>query len=114
MDDCIFCKIIKGELPGAVVYEDDYVFAFRDIYPQAPIHIIIVPKEHIASAAEFNPDNSHIAAKCFEAIAKIAETEGLTGGYRVITNIGADGGQTVFHTHFHLLGGNKFQGLVPS
>ena len=114
MSDCIFCKIINKELPSTSVYEDEYVYAFHDIYPQAPVHVIVIPKEHIASAADFNADNSHLAAKCFEAIAKIADKEGLQGGYRVITNIGADGGQTVFHLHFHLLGGREFRGLVPS
>jgi len=112
MNDCIFCKIIKGELPSTALYEDEYVYAFEDIYPQAPIHIIIVPKEHIESASEFNSKNSHLAAKCFEAIAKIAGEQGLKDGYRVITNIGKDGGQTVFHIHFHLLGGQKFGDLV--
>ena len=113
MSDCIFCKIIRGDIPSACVYEDEYVFAFRDISPQAPVHILVVPKEHIASAADLTPENSHIASKCLEAIAKIAKDEGLGGGYRVITNIGADGGQTVFHLHFHLLGGKPFStGLV--
>jgi histidine triad (HIT) family protein len=114
MNDCIFCKIIKKELPSTLVYEDEYVCAFHDIYPQAPVHIIVIPKEHIVSAAEFNSENSYLAAKCFEAIAIIAQNEGLQNGYRVVTNIGADGGQTVFHIHFHLLGGRQFRGLVPS
>ena len=105
MSDCIFCKIISGEIPALRVYEDDNVFAFRDIAPQAPVHILIVPKEHIASVSELNPENSRLAAKCLEAAAKLAESEGLGGGYRVITNAGPDAGQTVFHLHFHLLGG---------
>jgi histidine triad (HIT) family protein len=113
MDDCIFCKIINGELPSEAVYEDEFVYAFHDIHPQAPVHIWVIPKEHITSAADFNADNSYLAAKCFEAIAKIAKSEGLEDGYRVVTNIGADGGQIVFHVHFHLLGGAKFRGLVP-
>ena len=113
MNDCLFCKIVKSEVPSTVVYEDEYVYAFHDIYPQAPVHIIVIPKEHITSAADINQENSHLAAKCFEAITKIANEEGLDGGYRVITNIGADGGQTVFHLHFHLLGGREFRGLVP-
>ena len=112
MRDCIFCKIVKGELPSTVVYEDEHVYAFHDIYPQAPIHIIVIPKEHITSAADFSSENSHLAAKCFEAIAKIAKSQNLDNGYRVITNIGKGGGQTVFHTHFHILGGKKFGNLI--
>jgi histidine triad (HIT) family protein len=113
MIDCIFCKIVKGEMPATVVYEDDCVLAFRDIYPQAPVHIVVIPKEHIVSAADFDETNSHLAAKCFEAIAKIAKSDGLEGGLRVITNIGEDGGQTIFHLHYHILGGAKFRGLLP-
>ena len=105
MKDCLFCKIIAGVVPSERVYEDDFVFAFRDIAPQAPVHILVVPKEHIASAAELNQANSHHAAKCYEAIAKIAKSEGLDKGFRVISNSGVEGGQTVFHLHFHLLGG---------
>jgi len=111
MSDCIFCKIVAGEIPSQVVYEDEFVFAFRDITPQAPVHILIVPKQHIASAAELTSSNSQLVAKCFEAIAVIAGKEGLDNGFRVITNSGTDGGQTVFHLHFHLLGGKVFKGL---
>jgi len=107
MENCIFCKIISGDIPSTSVYEDDYVFAFRDIEPQAPVHILIVPKEHIQSASDLTPDNSAMVAKCFEAIAKIADKEGLEKGHRVITNTGNDGGQTVSHLHFHLLGGKS-------
>jgi histidine triad (HIT) family protein len=103
--DCLFCKIIKGDIPSTRVYEDENVFAFRDINPQTPVHVLVVPKEHIDSAAELTEANSQAAAKCYEAIAKIAKAEGLGTGYRVITNVGPDGGQTVFHLHFHLLGG---------
>jgi len=105
MSDCLFCKIITGDIPSERVYEDDFVYAFRDIAPQAPVHILVVPKEHIASAAELNQANSQHAARCFEAIAKIAKSEGLDKGFRVISNAGVEGGQTVFHLHFHLLGG---------
>jgi len=111
MTDCLFCKIIAKEIPSTCVYEDENVFAFRDIAPQAPVHILIVPKEHIVSASEIAADNSDIVSKCFEAIAKIAKDEGLDSGFRVITNSGADGGQTVFHLHFHLLGGKVFTSL---
>ncbi|MDR0490910.1 MAG: histidine triad nucleotide-binding protein [Oscillospiraceae bacterium] len=113
MPDCIFCKIIAGEIPSQRVYEDDNVYAFRDITPQAPVHILIIPKEHIASAADLSAENSHLAARCLEAAAKIAKSEGISAGFRIITNSGADGGQTVFHLHFHLLGGKPFgAGLV--
>ena len=107
MDNCLFCKIIAGEIPSTKVYEDDDVFAFRDINPQAPIHILVVPKQHICCADAVNAANSACVAKCFEAIAKIAKAEGLDKGYRVINNCGEDGGQSVMHLHFHLLGGLK-------
>ena len=106
-ENCLFCKIIDGTIPSTKVYEDENVFAFRDINPQAPVHVLVVPKEHIASAAELNAENSCVVAKCFEAIAKIAAAEGLDGGYRVINNCGEDGGQSVMHLHFHLIGGEK-------
>ena len=113
MSDCIFCKIVTGALPSTTVYEDEFVYAFNDIAPQAPTHIIVIPKQHIASAADLSAENSHLVAKCFEAIAKIAEAEGLDEGFRIITNSGANAGQTVFHLHFHLLGGKPFgMGLV--
>lgn len=111
-NDCIFCAIIEGEIPSNKVYEDDYVFAFRDIAPQAPVHILVVPKKHISSALDIDAENSLYAAKCFEAIAKIAEAEGLGGGFRVVNNCGENGGQTVMHLHFHLLGGQKFSDRV--
>jgi len=105
--DCIFCKIIAGDIPSTKVYEDEAVFAFRDINPQAPVHILITPKEHIACADEITADNSANVASCFEAAAVIAKNEGLVNGYRIINNCGEDGGQTVKHIHFHLLGGVK-------
>lgn len=107
MADCIFCAIIAGEIPSTKVYEDEYVYAFRDINPQAPVHVIIVPKEHICCADAIDETNSALVARVFEAIPKIAKAEGLTNGYRVINNCGEDGGQTVKHLHFHLLGGKK-------
>ena len=107
MDNCLFCKIIAGDIPSTKVYEDEYVYAFRDINPQAPVHILVVPKKHIACADEVNESNSLYVAKCYEAVAKIAKAEGLTNGYRVINNCGVDGGQTVMHLHFHLIGGVK-------
>ena len=105
--DCLFCRIIAGENPSTKVYEDENVFAFRDINPQAPVHILVVPKAHIACADAVDESNSLYVAKCFEAIAKIAKAEGLSNGYRVINNCGEDGGQTVKHVHFHVVGGLK-------
>ena len=103
--DCIFCKIVKGDIPSSKVYEDEHVYAFRDINPQAPVHILVVPKEHISSVDEITAENSAIVAKIFEAIPEIAKSEKLSGGYRVISNCGADACQSVKHLHFHILGG---------
>ena len=107
MADCIFCMIINGDIPSTKVYEDEYVYAFRDINPQAPVHVLVVPKVHICCTAEIDETNSVYVAKAYEAIAKIAKAEGLDGGYRVICNCGDDAGQTVKHLHFHILGGVK-------
>lgn len=107
MSDCLFCKIIKGEIPSAKVYEDDYVYAFHDITPQAPVHVLVIPKVHIGSADEINSDNSVHAAKIFEKIPQIAKAAGLTNGYRLISNCGDDACQSVKHLHFHILGGTK-------
>ena len=101
--DCLFCKIIAGEIPSTKIYEDEFVYAFNDIAPQAPFHAVIVPKEHIACASDINAENSFYVAKIFEAIAKIAKENNLESGYRVVNNCGEDGGQTVLHLHFHLL-----------
>lgn len=103
--DCLFCKIIAGEIPSKKVYEDEYCYAFEDIAPVAPVHILFVPKEHIAGACEIDADNSALVGKVFEAIAKVAKQKGLESGWRVVTNNGVDAGQTVAHLHFHLLGG---------
>ena len=108
--DCLFCKIIKGEIPSAKVYEDDKVYAFRDIEPQAPVHILIIPKEHIASANELTEENASIVGHIFAVAAKIAKEEGIAeGGYRIVNNCGQDGGQTVGHLHFHMLGGRSLK-----
>ncbi len=103
--DCLFCKIIAGEIPSAKVYEDDSVFAFKDINPQAPVHILVIPKAHIASADMITSDNSGYVAKIFEKIPQIAKSAGLTNGYRIISNCGDDACQSVKHLHFHILGG---------
>ncbi len=106
--DCLFCKIIAGEIPSTKVWEDDKVLAFRDIDPQAPEHIIIIPKKHIASANEITEENSCVIAKVFETAAKIAKELGFAEkGYRIVNNCGEDGGQTVGHIHFHLLAGRN-------
>ena len=106
--DCLFCKIIAGDIPSAKVYEDDKVYAFRDIEPQAPVHILIIPKEHIASANELTEENASIVGHIFAVAAKIAKEEGIAdGGYRIVNNCGQDGGQTVGHLHFHMLGGRS-------
>lgn len=111
--DCIFCKIVNGDIPSNKVYEDDTVLAFHDIAPQMPVHVIVIPKMHIASAAEVNEENSVVIGHIFEVIAKIAKDLGLENGFRVINNCGKDGGQTVGHIHFHILGGRTLgEGLV--
>ena len=103
--DCIFCKIVAREIPSKKVYEDELCFAFYDINPQAPVHVLVIPKTHIASADEVSPENSAVVAHIFEMIPKIAVTAGVTNGYRVITNCGEDACQSVKHLHFHILGG---------
>lgn len=103
--DCLFCKIVSGDIPSTKVYEDDKVLAFRDIAPQAPVHILVIPKVHVQSVQQVNEENSDFVKRIFEVIPKIAEAEGLENGYRVISNVGHDGAQSVLHMHFHILGG---------
>lgn len=105
--DCIFCMIRDGKIPSNKVYEDDKILAFNDVNPQAPVHVLVIPKEHIASADEINEKNSTIIATIFEKLSEIAKKAGITNGYRVVTNCGEDGCQSVKHLHFHLLGGKK-------
>ncbi len=105
--DCLFCAIINGDIPSKKVFENEHCYAFLDIAPQAPVHCLIVPKLHISSADEITIENAYIIGEIFAVIPKIAESLGLTNGYRVITNIGEDGAQTVKHLHFHILGGKK-------
>ena len=107
MEKCLFCKIAAGEIPSTKVYEDENILAFRDIAPQAPTHILVIPKCHIASVAEITAENADIVAHIFSVIPKIAKAEGLEKGYRVVSNCGPDAGQTVFHLHFHILGGKE-------
>ena len=102
---CLFCKIIAGDIPSTKVYEDETVYAFRDINPQAPTHVLVVPKTHIEDCNGITAENSTVVAHIFEVIPQIAKAEGLANGYRVVSNCGADAGQTVQHLHFHILGG---------
>lgn len=105
MCDCLFCKIINGDIPSTKVYEDDQVLAFRDINPQAPTHVLVIPKTHISGVSAITAENSAVAAHCLEVCALVAKQEKLEGGFRVVSNCGADAGQTVNHLHFHVLGG---------
>lgn len=105
MSDCIFCKIASGEIPSSRLYDDEFVYAFRDINPQTPVHFLVIPKAHIGSAAEITAANSAAVSKCFEVISKLAIQEGLEKGFRVVSNVGPDAGQTVHHLHFHVLAG---------
>ena len=105
MENCLFCKIIRGEIPSTKVYEDETVLAFRDIAPQAPTHVLVIPKVHIESCSGITAENSAVVAHIFEVIPEIAKAEGLVNGYRVVSNAGADAGQTVPHLHFHILAG---------
>lgn len=107
--DCIFCKIANGTIPTTKVYEDEKMLAFRDLDPQAPVHILMIPKEHIASADEITEENAAIVAHIFTVAKKIAAAEGLKNGYRIVNNCGEEGGQTVQHLHFHLLGGRSMK-----
>jgi histidine triad (HIT) family protein len=106
-NDCLFCKIIKGEIPSSKVYEDDYVYAFKDINPEAPCHVLVIPKKHIASMDDITPENSEYVSHIFEMIPIIARQGGAENGYRVISNCGEDGRQSVFHLHFHVIGGTE-------
>ncbi len=103
--DCLFCKIVDGRIPSAAVYSDDSCYAFADIHPQAPVHFLVVPREHIASLAHVKGDNSVLLGHLLHAAAEIARSRGLGNGYRVVVNTGEEGGQTVDHLHLHVLGG---------
>ncbi len=105
MSNCLFCRIIAGEIPSTKVYEDDTVLAFRDIAPQAPTHILVIPKAHISGVSAITAENSAVVAHIFEVIPQIAAAEGLSEGFRVVSNCGDHAGQTVHHLHFHILGG---------
>lgn len=103
MDDCLFCKIAQGEIPSKKLYEDETILAFYDIEPQAPLHFLVIPKKHISSAAELTSENGELLGHIFETIATLCAKEGVDAGYRVVSNVGEDGGQSVPHLHFHVL-----------
>ena len=110
MSNCIFCSIVKGEIPSKKIYEDELVMAFNDIEPQSPTHILVIPKQHISSANEIDDDNKAIIGHIFSVVGKIAKEQGFAeSGYRVVNNCGEDGGQTVGHIHFHVLAGRQLQ-----
>jgi histidine triad (HIT) family protein len=112
MENCLFCRIAAGEIPSSIVYKDNHVVAFRDINPQAPQHILIIPKRHITSMAELTPKDGELLTYLFITAKQIALDRGMEKGYRFLTNVGSDGGQSVAHLHFHLLGGHKL-GWTP-
>jgi histidine triad (HIT) family protein len=105
VENCLFCKIVAGDIPSKKAYEDDKILAFYDIAPQAPVHILVIPKAHIASVDEIGESNADVVAHIFTKIPSIAKDAGITGGYRVVSNCGADACQSVKHLHFHILGG---------
>ena len=112
MSDCLFCKIINGEMPSKKLYEDEKILAFYDISPIAPVHFLVIPKQHIASVDAIDADNSAIVAYIFQKLGELAKLAGIENGYRVISNCGADAGQTVQHLHFHVLGGKEMNWQV--
>lgn len=107
MTDCIFCKIIAKEIPSQTVYEDDKIYAFKDLNPQAPVHVLVVPKTHICCADKITEENCEVVGYIFSKIGEIAKSQGITNGYRVVNNCGEDGRQSVKHLHFHILGGKQ-------
>ena len=110
--DCLFCKIVNGEIPSTKVYEYEELYAFNDINPQAPVHVLIIPKKHIDSAADIDENNADLVAKVFVAAAKIAKELNLENGFRIVTNSGEFGCQSVHHIHFHLLSGKQLSGQM--
>ncbi len=107
MDDCLFCKIIRGDIPSSKVFEDEKVYAFKDINPQAPTHVLVVPKEHFSDVSDISAKDSALCGYIFQKCAQIASEQGLENGFRLITNCGEDGCQSVKHFHVHILGGTK-------
>lgn len=112
MADCIFCKIIDGSIPSKKAYEDDKILAFYDLEPQTPVHVLVIPKQHISCANDIDDSNSDVIAHIFTKIPEIAKSLGLDNGYRIVNNCGDDGCQSVKHMHFHILGGKKLSGQM--
>jgi len=109
MADCLFCRVLRGEVPSRKVYEDERTYAFLDINPQAPTHILIIPKKHIVGLKEAEPEDAELIGYCHLVAAKLARERGIENGYRTVYNVGPDSGQSVFHLHLHLLGGRKLK-----
>ena len=109
MENCLFCKIINGEIPSQKVYENEYVYAFRDIHPQAPVHVLVIPKKHFSSLDDTDTASDADLAECLRAVRVIAAQENLANGYRVVSNCGSDACQSVHHLHFHILGGRQME-----
>ena len=107
MQDCLFCKIAKGDIPSEILYEDDLITAFKDVDPKAPFHALIIPKHHVESAAQLTEDEGTLLGRVFATAARLVKQAGYTNGYRVVTNVGPDGGQSVQHLHFHVLAGRQ-------
>ena len=110
-NDCLFCKIIAGDIPGDIVYQDDTILVFKDIYPKAEVHLLMIPKVHIESLAEMSSAHNELISYMMLKLPEIAEAQGLSGGFRTIINTGKEGGQIVFHLHIHLLGGKNLPGF---
>jgi histidine triad (HIT) family protein len=106
-DDCLFCRIASGEIPADIVYSNDEVVVFRDVNPQAPTHVLAIPRRHVVSADELGPEDGSLLSALFDALRATADAEGLADGYRIVTNVGPAAGQSVEHLHFHLLGGRR-------
>ena len=111
MTDCLFCKILAGEIPSDKIYEDDKVYVFRDIYPKADVHLLMIPREHIESLDELDESHGKLVAHMMRLLPKLAQEQGLNSGFRTIVNTGRGGGQEIFHLHFHLLGGGRLPGF---
>ena len=111
MSDCLFCKIVAGDIPGDIVYQDDKILVFKDLYPKADVHLLMIPKIHIASLAEMDESHNELISYMMLKLPELAASQGLSGGFRTIINTGKEGGQIIFHLHIHLLGGNNLPGF---
>ena len=111
MTDCLFCKIEQGDIPADIVYEDEHCLAFRDIHPKAPVHLLVIPRRHVANLDDLGEADRELVSHIMLTISRIARQQGLSEGYRTVANTGAGGGQEVFHLHFHILGGGELHSL---